>query len=152
MCLTCRYYNRFGLFRQAPLVIYFQIFSTAWDGRAGVGHAGSACRWTLSRRGGVGRRTVRRWTLSRRWGASAGGVLAPGWGVTAHGRAGEGRQESVTQQCPAASGSHPRQTLALGPISPLLAFQFAQSYPPPLSLGPLLGSPHQQKFFNINKV
>ena len=120
MCLTCRYYNRFGLFRQAPLVIYFQIFFRRGTGQQESVTLGGARRWTLapvverapgglSRRGGVGRRTGAR-------GREAAGV----------GHA----------TVPRAFGFPCVLDASVGPISPLLAFQFAQSDPPPLNWVP----------------
>jgi len=109
---------------------------------------------------GVGRdsRSRSRWEGSAGWGSRAGGerapvgTLAPVGTGRRTGERGRGRQESVTQQCPAGSGSHPRQTLAWVPYRLCLLFNVPTHTPHPLQLGPLLGSPHQQKFFNINKV
>ena len=134
MCLTCRYYNRFGLFRQAPLSIYFQIFFRRGTGQQESVTLGSARRWTLapvverapgglSRRGGVVRRTGER------------------------GEGGDGTAGVGHATVPGSFGFPSTPDASVGPISPLLAFQFAHSYPPPLSLGPLLGSPTTQKFF-----
>ena len=130
MCLTCRYYNRFGLFRQAPLVIYFQIFFRRGTGQQESVTLGGARRWTLapvverapgglSRRGGVGRRT---------------------------GVRGRGRQESVTQQCPGLLGSHPCQTLAWVPYRLCLLFNSPSHTPTPL-IGSPVRIPHHSKIF-----
>ena len=64
-------------------------------------------------------------------GASAGWTLAPGWGGTAHGRAEKGAAGVGHATVPRAFGFPSMPDASVGPISPLLAFQFAHSYPHP---------------------
>ena len=96
-------------------------------------------------------------------GARAGGLSRAGGGASAGvdsragvgrraGERGRGRQESVTQQCPAASGSHPRQTLAWVPYRLCLLFNSPTHTPPTPLIGSPVRIPHQQKFFNINTI
>ena len=64
-------------------------------------------------------------------GASAGWTLAPGWGGTAHGRAEKGAAGVGHATVPRAFGFPSMPDASVGPISPLLAFQFARSWAHP---------------------